>query len=121
MAERIENPYRAKSLCHELYDGDFRNLLIEEIAERFKTTKGSVRSTINRIKRETGYFVPHKIGQFYKNGTSWMLLNDDWSDLTVREIADVLDKSVGSVYSAISILEKSGYRIAYKRKKKVRS
>ncbi len=49
---------------------------------------------------------------------SYALIESDWEDLTVREIAEVLDCSAQSVYNAIKdIYRKTGYRVPYKKKK----
>ena len=44
----------------------------------------------------------------------WSIVNDDWSDLKVSEIAEVLDANEQTVYSAISnIKKKTGYCVPH--------
>lgn len=52
----------------------------------------------------------------YEKGTlSWNLMEDDWSDLTVRQIAEVLDVMPGSVYGALKrIQQRTGYAVPHK-------
>ncbi len=46
----------------------------------------------------------------------YALLESNWEDLTVREIAEVLDYPVQSVRNAIKdIYKKTGYRVPYKK------
>lgn len=42
----------------------------------------------------------------------WALLAEDWSDLTVRQVAEVFDTTEASIYSAIrTILNRTGYKV----------
>lgn len=42
----------------------------------------------------------------------WALLAEDWSDLTVRQVAEVFDTTEPSVYAAIrTILNRTGYKV----------
>lgn len=51
---------------------------------------------------------------YEKGSLSWSLMEGDWSDLTVRQIADVLDVMPGSVYSALKrIQRRTGYEIPH--------
>ena len=58
-----------------------------------------------------------KTGRFHKGSICWALTNDDWSDLTVSEIAEVLGVAEDSVYGKIAYLKKRGIDITYKQKK----
>ena len=51
----------------------------------------------------------------YEKGTlSWSLMEDDWSDLTVRQIAEVLDVMPGSIYCALKrIQRRTGYAVPH--------
>lgn len=53
----------------------------------------------------------------YEQGTiSYSLCADDWSDLTARQIAEVLGVKPRSINNAIyRILMKTGYRVPYKK------
>ena len=52
---------------------------------------------------------------YYKKGTiMWSIVTDDWSDLKVSEIAEVLDANKQTVYSAISNIKKeTGYCVPH--------
>ena len=52
----------------------------------------------------------------YEKGTlSWNLMEDDWSDLTVRQIAEVLDIQPSSIYCALKRIQKrTGYAVPHK-------
>lgn len=52
----------------------------------------------------------------YKKGTvAWALMNDDWSDLTPNQIAEVLDVRPDSIHSTLCRLRKEGIEIQYTR------
>ena len=52
---------------------------------------------------------------FKPNTVAWKLLEDDWSDLTVRQIAEVLDVMSQTVYNAIRRVKKeTGYEVPHK-------
>lgn len=53
---------------------------------------------------------------YYKEGTvAWCLLNDDWSDLNVTEIAEVLGANKRTVSSTISIIKRdTGYCVPHR-------
>lgn len=57
---KIECPYRPRTLIWALYNEDFSDLTVAQIAEVFDTTPAYIRNAIIRIKRETGYIVPYK-------------------------------------------------------------
>lgn len=54
---------------------------------------------------------------FQKGSVKWCLTNDDWSDLTIPEIAEVLGFSEHSISSKISELKNSGIIVPYKKMK----
>lgn len=62
IAPRPEDPYRKGSLIWSVMEGDWEDLTARQIAEVLDSTPGSVRNCIQRIKRETGYDVPHVRG-----------------------------------------------------------
>lgn len=49
-----KNPYRPGTMFAALYEEDFSDLTVKEIAEVFGTSTGPVRSVIYVIKRDTG-------------------------------------------------------------------
>lgn len=50
----------------------------------------------------------------------YALQNSDWSDLTVRQIAEVLDSTSQTIYRTFSYLRERGVFIEYKKKKQGR-
>lgn len=57
-----------------------------------------------------------KVNNPFKPSTvAWKLLEDDWSDLTVRQIAEVLDVQPDTVHRAIRAIRKeTGYEVPHK-------
>lgn len=53
----------------------------------------------------------------YKSRTMrWALMNEDFSDLTVKQIAEVFNTSTPVVYAAISQIKvQTGYKVPYVR------
>lgn len=47
--------------------------------------------------------------------TKWALVHEDWSDLTIEQIAEVFDVSKETIRSYISKIRKDGYNVEYKR------
>lgn len=44
----------------------------------------------------------------------WALMEEDWSDLTLQQIAEVFDSSVMSVKASIKVIKKkTGYSVSY--------
>ena len=44
----------------------------------------------------------------------WALMEEDWSDLTLRQIAEVFDSSAMSVKASIAVIKKkTGYSVPY--------
>lgn len=58
--QKPENPYRPRCLKWALFEEDWSDLTVVQIAEVFDVKKGVIQSTIFRIKQETGYSVPYK-------------------------------------------------------------
>lgn len=54
------NPYKPRSMKAALYEEDFSDLTLEQIAEVFDVFEASVRNTIIRIKIETGKTVKYR-------------------------------------------------------------
>lgn len=45
----------------------------------------------------------------------WALVHEDWSDLTIEQIAEVFGVSKETIYNCISKIRKDGYNVEYKR------
>ena len=45
----------------------------------------------------------------------WALVHEDWSDLTIEQIAEVFGVSKETIHSCISKIRKDGYNVEYKR------
>lgn len=56
----VECPYKPRTMIWALYNEDFSDLTLSEISDVFATTRDSVKSTIKRIRKETGKVVAHK-------------------------------------------------------------
>ena len=56
----------------------------------------------------------------YKGSVAWSLIHDDWSDLTVDQIAEVLCVKSSTVHYAIVSLRKEGIDVPYTKKKRGR-
>lgn len=57
----------------------------------------------------------HRIGS-----VPWSLIHDDWSDLTVDQIAEILCVQPSTVHYAIVSLRKEGIDVPYTKKKRGR-
>lgn len=57
--DKPKNPYRKGSLIWSVMEGDWEDLTVRKIAEVLDSVPNTVYSTISRIKKETGYDVPH--------------------------------------------------------------
>ena len=53
------NPHPKGTLIWSVMEGDWADLDAAQIAEVLGTSSNIVHAMISRIKRETGYFVPH--------------------------------------------------------------
>ena len=57
---------------------------------------------------------------FTKGSAKWCLTHDDWSDLTIPEIAEILGFDPKTISSSISKLKNSGIEVKYKKMKRGR-
>lgn len=54
------------------------------------------------------------VNPFVPRSMRWALMEEDWSDLTVRQIAEVFDTSIESVKASMSAIKrKTGYIVQY--------
>lgn len=53
------NPYKKGSTIWKVMEGDWEDLTVRQIAEVLDVKYSTVRTCITRIKRQTGYDVPH--------------------------------------------------------------
>ena len=58
-AGKPKNPYKKGTIVWNLLEGDWADLTAGQIAEVLDTTRASIHAALYRIKRETGYTVPH--------------------------------------------------------------
>lgn len=58
-----DNPYRKGSLIWSVMEGAWEDLTTAQIAEVLDTSAHIVRCAMQRIKKETGYAVPHVVGR----------------------------------------------------------
>lgn len=112
------NPYKKGTTIWSVMEGDWEDLTSNQIAEVLGVGPMTVRSCIQRIKKETGYDVQYVKGsRNYKIYES--LKNDDWSDMTVREISDLLDVTPQVIYKYIDLIKKeTGIEVKYKRSRR---
>lgn len=62
------------------------------------------------------------VNPYKHRSLTWALLEEDWSDLTANEIAEVFGTSRSTIYSCIRrIRVETGYEVQYVRQKKVKS
>lgn len=54
-----KNPYRKGTIVWSLFEGDWSDLTAAQIADVLDTTRDCIHAALCRIKRETGYTVPH--------------------------------------------------------------
>lgn len=59
--EKKPNPYRKGTMIWALYEEDWSDLTIEQIAEVFSTSEQSVIMSMRQIIKQTGYRVPHML------------------------------------------------------------
>ena len=55
------NPFRPRTMIWALYEEDWSDLSVLQIAEVFNTSPETVHAAIYKIKQITGYRVPHII------------------------------------------------------------
>lgn len=60
LRREVDCPYQKGSIARELLLGDWADLTIDEIAAALHSTYNNISTAIARIKRETGYIVPHR-------------------------------------------------------------
>lgn len=60
---KTECPYRPRSVLWALYNEDFSDLTVPQIAEVFDTTSAYIFNLIRKIRLDTGYVVPHQLSQ----------------------------------------------------------
>lgn len=53
------NPFRPRTMVWALYEEDWSDLTVHQIAEVFASSDESVYAAMHLIKRKTGYMVPH--------------------------------------------------------------
>lgn len=53
------NPYKKGSTIWKVMEGDWEGLTDRQIAEVLDVKNSTVRTCVTRIKRQTGYDVPH--------------------------------------------------------------
>lgn len=53
------NPFRPRTMIWALYEEDWSDLTVPQIAEVFSTSPETVHSAISKVKQVTDYRVPH--------------------------------------------------------------
>ena len=53
------NPFRPRTMVWALYEEDWSDLTVHQIAEVFSTSPETVYAAIRKVKQVTGYRVPH--------------------------------------------------------------
>lgn len=53
------NPFRPRTMVWALYEEDWSDLTVHQIAEVFASSDESVYAAIRKVKQVTGYRVPH--------------------------------------------------------------
>lgn len=112
------NPYKKGSLIWSVMEGDWEDLTTRQIGEVLGTGAYSISAKISKIKKDTGYDVPHIKG---KQNTFLIdeLKNNDWSNYKAAEIASIYGVSTGTLYIYIDkIKRETGFVVKYKGYKK---
>lgn len=79
---------------------------------------GGVAPAMNRTKEVKALQKP-KENPFRTRSMRWALIEEDWSDLTVHQIAEVFGTNDPVVYAAMRVIhKKTGYWVPYVRLKK---
>lgn len=115
--------FKEGTIPYALLNRDWSNHTTVEIAEELQVSRKSVGVAICRL-RNAGFEVKFKRmpqGRYrgrnvekHKKGTvAWSLMNDDWSDLTVKQIAEVLGVAYDTVWGAIYRLKQDGIIIPH--------
>lgn len=60
VTEKPENPFDPKSTMYALFEGDFSEMTVQEIADYFDELPQSIYSRISIIQRRTGWRIPYK-------------------------------------------------------------
>lgn len=63
MPQKPHNPYKRGTTIWSLFEGDWEDLTIRQIAEVLDCRKHLVENYLARIKRDTGYVVPRTPGR----------------------------------------------------------
>lgn len=58
--EKPKNPFDPASVMYQLYEGDFSDKTVKEIAEYFDELPQSIYARISIIQRRTGWKIPYK-------------------------------------------------------------
>ena len=53
------NPFRPRTMVWALYEEDWSDLTVHQIAEVFASSDESIYAAMRLIKRKTGHMVPH--------------------------------------------------------------
>ena len=53
------NPFRPRTMVWALYEEDWSDLTVHQIAEVFASSDSTIYAAMRLIKRKTGYRVPH--------------------------------------------------------------
>lgn len=61
MSKKKPNPFRSRTMIWALYEEDWSDLTVHQIAEVFGTSDSYVYAAIRRIRRLTGYRVPYTV------------------------------------------------------------
>ena len=61
--DKPKNPFREGSLVWAVMEGDWEDLTVTQIAEVLDTIPNNISVCITRIRKKTGYLVPHLKGK----------------------------------------------------------
>lgn len=117
--------FKEGTIPYALMHKDWSDYTTAEIAEELHAAKASVSVAISRL-RDAGYEINVKRStrgrtrgsrrDKNKKGTiAWALMNDDWSDLTVKQIAEVLGVSYDTVWTVLYRLKQEGITIPHRK------
>lgn len=62
------NPFRPRTMVWALYEEDWSDLTVPQIAEVFATSDATVYAAIRKVKQVTGYKVPHVAAKPFGRG-----------------------------------------------------
>lgn len=63
MQKKPPNPYQRGTILWSVYEGDWEDLTVRQIAEVLGCNRHTVDNYLSRIKRDTGYVVPRTPGR----------------------------------------------------------